>query len=802
MRSNPLYAILFWILIHSSLFGAAYTATVTGNWSAQATWGGSGPPGNGDTVDIRVPVTLDSSVTIGTSGIAGTIAILVDATGANTGSLTMANGTSLTVRGDTRLADAVLTMGSGCSYIFGNGGSAQVYQIKTGSTTGQTNSRIVSNGTSIARNTFTKESGAGNGIISINTNGATVYGGITASYTDFIDMGSATQSFGNWAIGVNPNGANQEAHFDNCTFDRCGTINVMACPNNRNIYFDKVKITRPLNAFGTVFNVLIAATAATTGQRNLTNIDANDSYVGFSTSRTGFTIEKVSFNRWVDITSTAATSATTSNILVSSASGAPNTFGTAGETCSNILMFMYPSSAQSSGMINTTLAGSGSLTLDNVICESTVNDEEIDWYQAGVPASGGPWTYNFRRWLILPNSRGLPSGNLLSAHGSASTKFSIEHCTIGTHENQSASQNAHSAVHIGVQFAGKAAMVESFRSNLIWAPATLASRGRALHYHGLSDIVPSALSLRGTAAATSTSTRIDCTGKTWPTATNQTFLSSAAIAVITAQRTAGPPVGETRTISSNTGNSFTVSSAWSATPDNGTDFVVVVVDVATASNVGYNGLFNVRNGIVYDSIGGSGITKKGYDGFCQTSPSTIGTNDVDLGSGSNYTTAGPEFVDTGRRIDNFASAYLGPAGLVTTPSDWVTGIPYVYGNRVKANTVGWFGDEVLWYRCIVDHTSESTTKPGSGASWRTNWEFDSIDKISSSLYEGLTITDSTIGVTSGSYIQACLEWIRKGYAPRASSLRNAGHDGATIGAVPSPFSPAVIYHQLREQGIN
>jgi len=50
---------------------AAYTASVTGNWADTATWGGSGPPGNGDTVTINDSITVtipaSTSVTVGAS---------------------------------------------------------------------------------------------------------------------------------------------------------------------------------------------------------------------------------------------------------------------------------------------------------------------------------------------------------------------------------------------------------------------------------------------------------------------------------------------------------------------------------------------------------------------------------------------------------------------------------------------------------------------------------------------------------------------------------------------------------------
>ena len=48
---------------------AEYIASVSGNWSNAATWGGSGPPGDGDTVTINngvtVTVAANTTVTVG-----------------------------------------------------------------------------------------------------------------------------------------------------------------------------------------------------------------------------------------------------------------------------------------------------------------------------------------------------------------------------------------------------------------------------------------------------------------------------------------------------------------------------------------------------------------------------------------------------------------------------------------------------------------------------------------------------------------------------------------------------------------
>lgn len=88
---------------------AAYTASVTGNWADTATWGGSGPPGDGDTVTISngitVTIPVSTSVTVGASPADDTATAAISrASSSGTGKL-IVNGT-LIFRGSVRQGDA------------------------------------------------------------------------------------------------------------------------------------------------------------------------------------------------------------------------------------------------------------------------------------------------------------------------------------------------------------------------------------------------------------------------------------------------------------------------------------------------------------------------------------------------------------------------------------------------------------------------------------------------------------------------------------------------------------------------
>lgn len=101
-----------WLATNS--WGAAYTSTQTGNWSDTATWGGSGPPGNGDSATVLHAVTFDAAATIGN----GTTAITVS----SGGSLTQA--ANLTLNGDLYVGGesggiGTFTLGAGTTLALG-----------------------------------------------------------------------------------------------------------------------------------------------------------------------------------------------------------------------------------------------------------------------------------------------------------------------------------------------------------------------------------------------------------------------------------------------------------------------------------------------------------------------------------------------------------------------------------------------------------------------------------------------------------------------------------------------------------
>src|ERR1700741_2036001 len=95
----------------------AYTSSQNGNWADASTWGGMGPPVDGDTCTISHTVTVAASTTaaVGNSTPGGDSVVIT----ATTGTLVI-NGT-LTINGDLN-HQGTITMGPDSILEFGNAG--------------------------------------------------------------------------------------------------------------------------------------------------------------------------------------------------------------------------------------------------------------------------------------------------------------------------------------------------------------------------------------------------------------------------------------------------------------------------------------------------------------------------------------------------------------------------------------------------------------------------------------------------------------------------------------------------------
>jgi hypothetical protein len=177
----------------------------------------------------------------------------------------------------------------------------------------------------------------------------------------------------------------------------------------------------------------------------------------------------------------------------------------------------------------------------------------------------------------------------------------------------------------------------------------------------------------------------------------------------------------------------------------------------------HNALYNITTN-PYTAGSGMSVAKFG---------STPGTNDV-IGD--------PKFVDSSRNLLKFDQGYLSAA----VGTAWATSTAYAVGDIVSNSDASFYGGATYNYVCVEAHTSGATTEPGVGSGWAQYWEPASIKYIEDSVLAGTTYSGG-----ANSIIGELVNWVRGGFAPQYVALKDAGHDGVTIGAVEGKFSGGI-----------
>lgn len=170
------------------------------------------------------------------------------------------------------------------------------------------------------------------------------------------------------------------------------------------------------------------------------------------------------------------------------------------------------------------------------------------------------------------------------------------------------------------------------------------------------------------------------------------------------------------------------------------------------------------------SAGSEGDGYHAWTSYQATAIFSSGTPDDDAAAGN----GDPQFVDSTRNTARYDIDELGTA-VATAWSG--SSVSYVIGDERSNDDAGYYDGDTFNYRCIADHTSGASTEPGVGASWRDEWELASLFRL----------REDT------SRIAAMITWIKEGFQVQNSDLEDAGHDGATIGAMgflaPTGFIP-------------
>lgn len=225
----------------AATFAAAYTSSQTGNWSSTSTWGGSGPPGNGDTVSIGAhTITVDTNTTVGDSP-NNTTNRTVNMTSASS-ILLVASNVTFTVKGNiAHVNGSEHRQSPGSTVTFDNSGSG-----------GSTNYTFINIGGSkftIFGSTIQAISGQTFGM-GVNWNTTTISNSIIRRCSNLTSSSVA----GNVSV------------LDS-TFDSCDRINFTYAGSTVDLIFDRNVFT---NGTHTLDDIKLSMSAATTtGSRRL-----------------------------------------------------------------------------------------------------------------------------------------------------------------------------------------------------------------------------------------------------------------------------------------------------------------------------------------------------------------------------------------------------------------------------------------------------------------------------------------------------------------------------------------------------
>jgi hypothetical protein len=194
------------------------------------------------------------------------------------------------------------------------------------------------------------------------------------------------------------------------------------------------------------------------------------------------------------------------------------------------------------------------------------------------------------------------------------------------------------------------------------------------------------------------------------------------------------------------------------------------------------------------------------NGYAAKFSSTPGAHDLEcVVAACSPTAVNPMFVDYQRSVELFDSKYLG-----YSPAAWSSGSTYSIGNMVSTTNSNIYWGLPVNYRYINGGScGGANPKPGSGANWRSCWEWASLYHIrqavaASTTWNGRTPQtcpgkgvwstphgvgqclwdDQTIGAQGVDIVLTLIHWVRAGYSPTNPLLAGHAHDHKDIGAVP------------------
>jgi len=219
---------------------AVFYSQQNGYWSSASTWGGTGIPGNGDTVTMNHQVTVDVNITVGHSP--GTDDPVAAIRITSSGHLIIAAGVTLICHGDLRLQPGYVTLQAGSVLEMDSSQASSpltsVYKIDIQPGAGNNNALLTVNGTAGTRCQIRANTAGAHAQIDDGNN--TPNGGqMMANYCDFKRLGGSPD-YQAWHF--HPTGSGDMFRVQDCTFDQCSRISTRdflnnACPAGTHVEF-------------------------------------------------------------------------------------------------------------------------------------------------------------------------------------------------------------------------------------------------------------------------------------------------------------------------------------------------------------------------------------------------------------------------------------------------------------------------------------------------------------------------------------------------------------------------------------
>ena len=752
-RAFMMFSMVCCLLAYATaVSGVSFTSSQTGNWSDTATWGGSGPPGDGDDATIA----STHVVTVNDARLIGDATANVRLTVASGGTLTIASGGTLTVKSHSSIA-GTLTLAGGGAYKFGTLATANNYEMRLVATT--VLSFVGTSGSHCTVTSDTTGGGAGRGAILRN---ATATHTITLTWCDFSYLGSAT------VIGFDIDPSTDSLSITHCTFDNYGFWRVNSLGTNASLTIEDNTFTNALDTATGNYTAWFTTTAPGTGTRSVQrNWFSPNKTVVIAGSKSGWTWKHNIIGKTLvsGVTSYGAYALNTDNLWYARASALSHAAHTTGDTVTRAYGFLDLQTAGSDIFLEEYISSNntGTITIDQCIFDATLANENTDVIKTGSQASG-THTWIIQHCIVLPNARGQMSGTISTSHGSNTHVLNLQHNTFLSGHG-TGSSTAESAIYVGSGYPGRANYINTLRDNLAWNSSVPSSDGQMIWRTVSSAVTPEGAYSAGSADTGTTTTSLTDAGVliAFPTGTTPDIRLNTGGAKI-CYRVGSQNPGICKNVTSTTSGTVIGHDAFDNAPAVGDLYWVNPYDLINTTNNVTNATWNVTDGTVYDSEGLNATTKRGYRNFWMTTPANLGATDITL-------TSSPNFVDSTRNMATFASVSLGRnctnGGSYGSSGqgNWADGHgTYNVGDVVCNTNANFYSSTSILYRTITAHDpiGVANDEPGAGTAWRTYWELASLYEIR---------LDPT-------QITTLIDWVQAGYAPRNTAL-HAASDNVT-----------------------